>query len=98
MRKVFIFLLISVLIFNLTGFTFNDKQEHVATGCYNGMIDDNSIEVESNNEILVLRLTSNLKPYFMENILNENEYVEFKYYKNEYNQFILQYINFEINP
>lgn len=95
MRKIFIFLLTSMLIFNLTAFKFNDKQEYISTGYYNGMIDDTSIEVSSNNKILVLRLPSKLKPYFIEHILNENEYVEFKYYKNEYSQFILQYIHFK---
>ena len=95
MRKIFTFLLTSLLIFNLTGFTFTNNQEYISTGYYNGMIDDNSIEVSSNNEILILRLSSKLKPYFAQNILNENEYVEFKYYKNEYNQLILQYINFK---
>ncbi len=97
MKKIFISLFISMLLFNLVGFTFNNNQEYVSTGYYNGMIDDNSIEVTSNNKILVLRLTSQLKPYFVENILNENEYVEFKYYKNEYNQFILKYIDFKIS-
>lgn len=95
MRKIFTFLLTSLLIFNLTGFTFTNNQEYIYTGYYNGMIDDNSIEVSSNNEILILRLSSKLKPYFTQNILNENEYVEFKYYKNEYNQLVLQYINFK---
>ncbi|MEJ8553313.1 hypothetical protein [Tepidibacter sp. Z1-5] len=97
MRKIFVFLFASILIFNLTGFTFKDKQEYISTGYYNGMIDDNSIEVSSNNETLVLRLTSKLKPYFIKNILNENKYVEFKYYKNEYNQFILICIDFKNN-
>ncbi|WP_099192021.1 hypothetical protein [Tepidibacter mesophilus] len=98
MRKILTVLSISMLLFNLLGFASYNTQEYVSTGYYNGMIDDNSIEIESNNEVLVLRLMPKLKPYFIENILNENEYVEFKYYKNEYNQFILQYINFEINP
>ncbi|WFD11969.1 hypothetical protein [Tepidibacter hydrothermalis] len=95
MKKIFVFLLTSLLLFNLTGFTFCDKQEYIYTGYYNGMIDDNSIEVSSNNETLVLRLPAKLKSYFIQNILNENEYIEFKYSKNEYNQFILHYINFK---
>ncbi|MCT4508210.1 MAG: hypothetical protein N4A48_05500 [Tepidibacter sp.] len=95
MQKTFICLLILILLSSLVGFTFNSTQEYISTGYYNGMIDDNSIEIKSNNKILVFRLTAKLKPYFIENILNENKYVEFKYYKNEYNQLILQYISFQ---
>ncbi len=70
----------------------NDVQKLVLQGIYNGMIDNHSIEIDINGHPTELRLTEKTKIYIEENKINEGENIVFGFFKNEYDQFILTYI------
>lgn len=95
------FMFLFIIIFTLSGFSFNvialektdsKSNKYSYIGIYTGMIDDNSVEIKINNTAMAFRLTYKTSQYLSDNMINENNIVRISYYKNEYNQLVLQNI------
>ena len=88
---------LDIAIFNKDGSNFNAPASTkmkmiVSEAQYLGQIDNNSIEVKLNGEIVAMQLGTQLAESFKNYIIKKDSMINVEYYENAHGQFVVEYL------